>query len=81
MINSWALLIIKAIDGKYVEMLNSSSCSKHIIKTACKTSDTYKRYDYFKKAYKHDAEHDVAKTLQDLVFLCQYGALFSKDIF
>ena len=38
-----------------------STFSKNMIKTACKNYKKYKSYDYFKKAYKHDAEHDVAK--------------------
>ena len=35
----------------------------HMIKTACKNSEKYKCSDYLKKAYKHDAEHDVAKNV------------------
>ena len=42
---------------------NSSIFSKHMLKTACKKYKKYKSYDYFKKAYKHDAEHDVAKNV------------------
>jgi len=30
-------------------------------KTACKCYETYKSYDYCKKAYKHDTYHDIAK--------------------
>ena len=42
----------------------------------------YKSYDYFKKAYKPDAEHDVTKNVTILrIFLCQYGVFFSKDMF
>jgi len=48
--------------------LFNSTFSKHIIKTACKISEQYKSYDYFKKAYKHDAEHDVAKMSHFLGF-------------
>ena len=33
-----------------------------MIKTACEyLKKKYKSYDFFKMAYKHDAEHDVAK--------------------
>jgi len=65
MINSQTLLIVKPIDDKYslnVVYFNSSTLSKHIIKTACTNTETIKSYDNFKKAYKHDAKHDVAKS-------------------
>ena len=55
MINSWTLFIVKTIDDKHV--------SKHVIKTACQNYEKYKSYDYFKKAYKHAAEPDVAKNV------------------
>jgi len=32
-----------------------------IKKHHAKNSETYESYDYFKEAYKHNAEHDVAK--------------------
>ena len=43
-----------------------------MIKTACKNSEKYTGYDYFKKAYKHDAEHVVAKhvTILRIVNYC-----------
>ena len=65
MINSLNLLIVKTC-LKFVYF--NSTFSKHIIKAACKISEQYKIYDYFKKAYKHDAEHDVAKMSHFLGF-------------
>ena len=85
MINSWTLLIVKAIDNKHViiiYILTSLPFANILQKTSCKNSEKYKSYNYLKKAYKHNAEHDVAKTLQFLgFFLCQYGVFFSKDMF
>ena len=63
MINSWTFLIVKATDNNHVSKLFNLT-PLHMIKTACKNSKKYKSYDYFKMAYKHDAEHDVAKISQ-----------------
>jgi len=65
MINSWALLIVKAIDDKHVEKLYNWTPPPFLnimIKTACKTSEKYKSYDNFKMVYNYDAEHDVVYT-------------------
>jgi len=49
-----------------------------LLKTACRNSKQYNSYDYSKKAYKHDAEHDVAKTSQFLEFLMSIWSVFLK---
>ena len=59
--------------------LNSSTFSKHVIKTACKNYENYKSYDYFKKAYKHDAEHDVAKNVTILRIFNVNTECFSQN--
>jgi len=52
-----------------------------MIKTACKNSEKYKSTDYFKMAYKHDAEHDAAKNVTVLGVLYRYVVFFSKKMF
>ena len=67
MINSWTLFIVKATVNEHVKKLYDLTpllISNIWFKAACKNSEKYKSYDYFKMAYKHDAEHDVAKTSQ-----------------
>ena len=64
MLNSWTLLIVNTTDNKHVSKLfylNHLLISNIRYNAACKISKTYTRFDYFKMAYKHDAEHDVAK--------------------
>ena len=50
-----------------------------MIKTACKNYEKYKSYDYLMKAYKHDAEHDVAKNVTILrIFNVNLECFFLK---
>ena len=52
------------------------TCDK---KTACKKYEKYKSYDYFKKAYKYDAEHDVAKNVTILMIFNVNTECFSQN--
>ena len=49
-------------------------------KTACKCYETYKSYDYCKKAYKHDTYHDIAKQRHSFEDFYVNTECFSKNI-
>jgi len=49
-----------------------------MIKTACKNSEKYKSYGYFIKAYKHDVEHDVTKTVTILYIIAYFRQKLSN---
>jgi len=62
-------------------IFDSSTFSKHMIKKACKNYKKYNSYDYFKKAYKHDTEHDVAKNVTILRIFYVNTECFSQNLF
>jgi len=60
------LFIVKAIVNEHVKKIYDLTpllIPNIWYKAACKNAEKYKSYDYFKMAYKHDAEHDVAKNV------------------
>ena len=85
MINAWTLHIIKTIDNKQVKKLFNFTpllIPNIWLKAAFKESKKYKSYDYFRMAYKDDAEHDFAKNVPILTgFDLNTECLFLKICF